>query len=129
MKIEVFPCLIASIILFSSLIITSFSVYAEDDQYVYYGYIPIGTDVGWPGTLDPTLKRALNDIIDGKTQTFISPEGTALLDIIGIYEDTEFQIWDILANKIIASATLNRLEKQTFSLNLVHFSKLFPQKE
>jgi len=43
---------------------------AENEQYVYYGYIPIGTDAGWPGAPDPTLKRALNDIIDGNIYTF-----------------------------------------------------------
>ena len=129
MKIKIFPCLLSCLLLFVSLLINSFSVCAEDDQYVYYGYVPIGTDVGWPGTPDPTLKRALNDIIDGKTQTFIPPEGTALLDIIGIYEDTEFQIWDILANKIIASATLNRLEKQTFFIKFGTFFKVISSKK
>ena len=45
---------------------------------------------------------------------FISPEGTALLDIVGIYDNTKFQILDILANNIIASSTINRLEKDFF---------------
>lgn len=70
------------------------STCVESEQHVYYGYVPVGTDVGWPGGWSeaPQLARALNDIVDGAVQTFVSPEGTALLDIVGIYDNTEVEI-------------------------------------
>jgi len=102
----------------------------EGEQHIYYGHVPIGTDAGWPGGWSeaPHLARALNDIVDGVVQTFIPPEGTALLDIIGVYDSTEVEIWDILANKMIASTTLNRLEKKTFFIEFGTFFKIVSSK-
>ena len=94
---------------------------ADADQYVYYGYVPISTDVGWPSALPA---RNINDIIDGETLNYTSPEGTALLDIIAIKDGTKVQIWDILAREMLDSKTVNRLEKWTAFIKFGTFFKL-----
>ena len=99
---------------------------AADQKHVYYGYVPVGTDAGHPNEYPE--RRLIDELIDGKIYDYVPPEGTALLDVIGIYDDTYVEIWDILANELLGSQTVNTLEKWTAFIKLGTFFKVVTDK-
>ncbi|MFQ6095719.1 MAG: hypothetical protein ACE5NN_06215 [Candidatus Bathyarchaeia archaeon] len=100
----------------------------NSSTHVYYGYVPISTDTGFPYpdevSASPPPPRTILEIINGEHYRYIPPEGTALLDIIGISDGTNVEIWDILAQQMLASKTINRLEKWTYFIEIGRFFKV-----
>jgi hypothetical protein len=126
MKIKIFPCLILSLLLFVSLLINSFSECAEDNQYVYYGYVPVGTDAGNPNMYPQ--RRNIEELINKIIYNYTPPENTAILDIIAVEDNTYAEVWDLLAKERIGSATLNALEKFTIFIKFGTFFKVVANK-
>ncbi|MEM1542923.1 MAG: hypothetical protein QXV82_09870, partial [Ignisphaera sp.] len=94
-----------SLLLVISLLM-SFSLTCAEDEHVYYGFIPIGTDAGDPNMYPQ--RRNIEELIDKVIYNYTPPEGTAILDVIATEDDTYVEIWDILAKERIGSATLNK---------------------
>ncbi|MEM1542928.1 MAG: hypothetical protein QXV82_09895, partial [Ignisphaera sp.] len=88
------------------LVVASAITFAENEEYVYYGFIPVGTDAGWPNT--HPQRRNIDELLNKVIYNYTPPEGTAILDVIATEDDTYVEIWDILAKERIGSATLNK---------------------
>jgi len=114
-----------SLFLFIVLISTPFSAYAED-QYVYYGYVPVGTDAGDPNMYPQ--RRNIEELINKIIYNYTPPENTAILDIIAVEDNTYVEIWDLLAKEKIGSVTLNALEKFTTFIKFGTFFKVVSNK-
>ena len=100
-------------------------------EHVYYGYVPVGTDAGdinagnEPAGLQ---RRNIEELVNGERFNFTPPGETALLDVIGIQDDTNVEIWDILAKEKLESKTINRLEKWTAFIKFGTFFKVIADK-
>ncbi|MFQ6095134.1 MAG: hypothetical protein ACE5NN_03215 [Candidatus Bathyarchaeia archaeon] len=95
-------------------------------EHVYYGYVPVGTDAGDINMFPQ--RRNIEELINKVIYNYTPPEETALLDVIGIHDDTHVEIWDILAKKRIGSKTINRLEKWTSFIKFGTFFKVVADK-
>ncbi|MFQ6094975.1 MAG: hypothetical protein ACE5NN_02415 [Candidatus Bathyarchaeia archaeon] len=95
-------------------------------EYAYYGYVPIGTDAGAPNLFPQ--RRNIDELINGVVYNFTPPEGTALLDVIGIHDDTNVEIWDVLAHQMLGSRVVNKLEKWTYFIKFGTFFKVVADK-
>lgn len=45
MRVKVILCISLSLLIMASIL-----AYAENEEHVYYGFVPIGTDAGFPNT-------------------------------------------------------------------------------
>jgi len=108
------------------LVVASAITFAENEEYVYYGFIPVGTDAGWPNT--HPQRRNIDELLNKVIYNYTPPEGTAILDVIATEDDTYVEIWDILAKERIGSATLNKLEKYTTFIKFGTFFKVIANK-
>ena len=100
---------------------------AAGQEHVYYGYVPVGTDAGDPN--EYPVRRNLDELINSKIYNYTPPEGTALLDVIGIYDNTYVEIWGILAKEMLDSRTINELEKWTVFIKFGTFFKVVADKK
>ncbi|MCX8171388.1 MAG: hypothetical protein N3E47_05395 [Candidatus Bathyarchaeota archaeon] len=126
MKIKTFPRATLSLLLLTILLTVILPpVYAEE-EHVYYGYVPVGTDAGDPNMYPQ--RRNIEELINGVIYNYTPPEGTAILDIIATEDNTYVEVWDILAKERIGSATLNALEKYTLFVKFGTFFKVVANK-
>ena len=90
---------------------------SPQEEHVYYGYIPISRDMG-----------AVDELISGKVHTYEVPPSSALLDIIAIYDNTNVEVYDISAMKLLDSFSLNKFELKTIPLLYGTFFKVVTNK-
>jgi len=79
------------------------AVQAEQPQrYVYYGYAP------------PTVGNYTTTVDDVAVVNYTRVP--ARLDIVGVYDDTHVEVYNLSTGSLIASRTMNRMELYTISL-------------
>jgi len=83
-------------------------------------------------TGDAPLQRQeaarVDEIIKGTLIDYVVPEGTTVLDIVGLEDGTSVEIWDIYANQKMNSTTLNKYEKKIFFMPVGTFFKIVSSK-
>jgi hypothetical protein len=95
-------------------------------EHVYYGYVPPTTDVaGGEGD----YPREVDELIKGTVISYTVPSGVAILDVVGLEDNTYIEIWDIYSNVILYSEVINKLEKSSFTYRPDHSLRWWPHKE
>ncbi|MGC9086557.1 MAG: hypothetical protein ACP5IT_10230 [Thermoproteota archaeon] len=115
MRYKLLPFFVISLISFFSLSVT-FVTFAEgttSETHVYYGYAPPSSDI-----------YNVQESINGKMVNFSVPPGRALLDVVGLQDDTTVSLYDLFSGVIINSTTINRLQKVTFFIPYGTYFKL-----
>ena len=95
-------------------------------EHVYYGYVPPSLDIadGELAEEDRPADGEVDELIGGAKINYTVPSGVAILDVVGLVDDTSIEIWDIYANQRVESATLDRLEKKFFYIPFGTFFKV-----
>ncbi len=83
-------------------------------KYVYYGYVPEFTS----GTLNWV------DYIGGKPVNFTVPPNHAVLALIGMFDGTKVEVWNLITKEKIAEATLDYMERRLLFLPSGTFFKV-----
>ncbi len=83
-------------------------------EHVYYAYVPPSTD----------FIAQVDELIRGTMVNYTVPSGVAILDVVGVEDDTLIEIWDIYAEQKIDSAVIDRLEKKVFYIHVGTFFKI-----
>ena len=104
--------LVLSIILLN----TSFTALGAE-EHVYYGYIPPSTDL-----------VELIDLVDGVQYNYTPPSGSAILDIVGIHDNTKVEIWNIVTGEKMYTFTISPLEKKTIFMPYGTYFKIVSNK-
>lgn len=89
--------------------------------HVYYGYVPPTSRIA---EFEGADAGGVDEISRGVVVNYTVPDNVAILDVVGISDNTRFEIWDIYANQLIASSGVNRLEKKHFYIPSGTFFKL-----
>ena len=89
--------------------------------HVYFGYVPPTTSIAEYEGADA---GGVDEISRGVVVNYTVPANVAILDVAGIKDNTKVEIWDVYADQLIASATINRLEKKHFYIPSGTFFKL-----
>jgi len=89
------------------------TVQASDSEHVYYGYVPPSTNI-----------PEVDELIGGVRINYTVPSGVAILDVVGLTDGTDIEIWDLYADQSLYSATLNRIEKKYFYIRFGTFFKI-----
>jgi len=99
--------------IFALLSIPSATLGQAQEMHVYYGYVPPSTSIGY-----------VTELIDSETILYEVPPGHSILDIIGITDNTQVEIWDIYAMEKIHSVTVDRFEKEVYFIRDGTFFKI-----
>jgi len=118
--------LAAALMLLTSMVLTLAPANAQVSlDHVYYGYVPPSTNVAqWLEIEDIPRPGEVDELIRGTKINYTVPSGVAILDVVGLVDDTSIEIWDIYANQKIHSATIGRLEKKFFYIAFGTFFKI-----
>ncbi|MBS7635119.1 hypothetical protein KEJ34_06485 [Candidatus Bathyarchaeota archaeon] len=97
------------------------SLNSNINEHVYYGYVPPTTNIAggegdYPGEVD--------ELIEGTVISYTVPSGVAILDVVGLEDDTYIEIWDIYSNVMLASEVIDKFEKKFFYISAGSFFKL-----
>jgi len=84
------------------------------DEHVYYGYVPPSTDI----------VPHVTELIGGNKINYTVPSGVAILDVVGLKDNTYIEVWDIYANTMLYSETINKFEKKFFYIPVGLFFKV-----
>ncbi|RLG80976.1 MAG: hypothetical protein DRO40_10355, partial [Thermoprotei archaeon] len=112
MKKEVITFLISMIV-----ILLCLNVRGASAEHVYYGYVPPSTDIG-----------NIDELINGEIRNYTPPSGTALLDVVGIEDNTKVDVYDISTGQLIASLKVNSMEKRTLFISYGTYFKIIANK-
>lgn len=93
----------------------------NSDEHVYYGYVPPTTDAAGGETDYP---REVDELIRGTVISYTIPSGVAILDVVGLEDNTYIEIWDIYSNVMLYSEVINKFEKKFFYISAGSFFKM-----
>jgi len=111
MSRKILSFFISCIFLFS--LLSSFISSQGNELHVYYGYVPPSSDVG-----------AVDELVNGKMINYTVPSGNAILDVVGYYDNTKVELYDLTSGRLLNSTTINRLDRITFFLPYGTYFKL-----
>jgi hypothetical protein len=108
------------LVLLSSMILTPIPTNAQVSigEHVYYGYVPPSTNIA------TATGGQVDEVIHGQKINYTVPSGVAILDVVGLVDGTNIEIWNIYSNQRLYSATLNKLEKKFFYIAFGTFFKV-----
>ncbi len=101
-----------SILVFLTIMsVTLPSLNSNVNEHVYYGYVPPTTNIAggegdYPGEVD--------ELIEGAVISYTVPSGVAILDVVGLEDDTYIEIWDIYSNVMLTSEVIDKYKKSSF---------------
>jgi hypothetical protein len=106
------------VLLATNILISEQAIAQESDsEHVYYGYVPPSTNI-----------PAVDEVIGGAKINYTVPSSTAILDVVGLIDGTNIEIWNIYVNQRLYSAMLNKLEKKFFFIPVGTFFKIIASK-
>nr|MDO8133835.1 hypothetical protein [Candidatus Njordarchaeum guaymaensis] len=90
------------------------------EEYVYYGFVPVSGDVPTPTTWEWMSEPSIPDWC----RKFDIPRGDAFLEIVGKQNGTRFEVWDLIAEKVLCTADLNNMELYTYYIKYGTYFKV-----
>ena len=92
----------------------------SSEKNVYYGYVPPSTDIAANGQVE--------ELIEGVYYNYTPPSGTAILDVLGLEDNTHFKIIDLSTGEVLAEGKVDRLKKFTYFIPHGTFFKVVSDK-
>jgi hypothetical protein len=122
-KLKTLSLMVPRLMLVLMLMPLAFNARAQGTlSHVYYGYVPPTTSIATSS--GSAYAGGVDEISRGVVVNYTVPANVAILDVAGIKDNTKVEIWDVYADQLIASATINRLEKKHFYIPSGTFFKL-----
>jgi len=119
-KKPVMLLLLTFILLVSVAVLLGTVIAYPEDEYVYYGFVPVSGDVPTPTTWDWVVEADVPDWC----MKFDIPRGNAFLEIVAKQDGTHIEVRDLIAEKTLCTADLNNMELYAYYIKYGTYFKV-----